>query len=76
MRGIAGLLGQSFDLHSTDALDECLNDTGTPSAREEVLDLVLWGLETSNIRVCIRLDRSMTFHSLAVGSCFDECLSS
>jgi hypothetical protein len=38
-----------------DALDECPNNTGTPSAREEVLDFVedLVGANPSNLFICI-----------------------
>jgi hypothetical protein len=38
-----------------DALDECSNTTGTPSARDEVLDLVedLVGSSDSNLFICI-----------------------
>ena len=38
-----------------DALDECPNTTGTPSAREEVLDLVedLVGSNHSNLFICV-----------------------
>ena len=38
-----------------DALDECPNTTGTPSAREEVLDFLddLVGLRHSNLFICV-----------------------
>ena len=38
-----------------DALDECPNTSGFPTAREEVLDLLeeLTGLNNSNLRICI-----------------------
>ena len=38
-----------------DALDECPNDSGLPTAREEVLDLIndLVGLRLPNLRICV-----------------------
>ena len=38
-----------------DALDECPNASGIPSAREQVLDLVkeLVGLRLSSLRICV-----------------------
>ena len=38
-----------------DALDECPDSSGTPSAREEVLDLIeeLVDLELPNVRLCV-----------------------
>jgi hypothetical protein len=38
-----------------DALDECPDTSGTPSAREEVLELVeeLVGLKLSNLHLCV-----------------------
>ena len=38
-----------------DAIDECPNTSGIPTAREEVLDLLeeLIGLELSNLRICV-----------------------
>ena len=38
-----------------DALDECLNTSGFPTAREEVLDLLedLTGLNLTNLRICV-----------------------
>jgi hypothetical protein len=38
-----------------DALDECPNTSGIPSAREQVLDLVkaLVGLRLSRLRICV-----------------------
>ena len=38
-----------------DALDECPNDSGLPTAREEVLDLVdnLIGLNLPNLHICV-----------------------
>jgi len=38
-----------------DALDECPNSTGTPSARQDVLSLVKWlsELPTSRLSVCV-----------------------
>jgi hypothetical protein len=38
-----------------DALDECPNDSGLPTAREEVLDLIdnLVGLHHPNLHICV-----------------------
>ena len=38
-----------------DAIDECPNTSGFPTAREEVLDLVeeLVGLDLPNLRICV-----------------------
>jgi hypothetical protein len=38
-----------------DAIDECPNTSGFPTAREEVLDLVeeLVGLDLQNLRICV-----------------------
>ena len=38
-----------------DALDECPNDSGIPTARKQVLDLLkdLVGLQLSNLHICI-----------------------
>jgi hypothetical protein len=38
-----------------DALDECPNDSGLPTAREEVLDLIndLVGLRLPNLHICV-----------------------
>jgi len=38
-----------------DALDECPNNSGLPTAREEVLDLVkdLYGLGLPNLHICV-----------------------
>jgi len=58
-----------------DALDECLSTTGTPSAREEVLNFVedLVGAEHSNLFICItsrpEQDIQSFFHPLTSPSC-------
>ena len=38
-----------------DALDECPNDSGLPTPREEILDLIktLVGLRVSNLHICV-----------------------
>jgi hypothetical protein len=38
-----------------DAIDECPNNTGTPSSREAVLDLVQWLVELrySHVHICV-----------------------
>ena len=54
-----------------DALDECPNDSGIPSSREKVLELVkeLVGLRQPNLRLCItsrpEFDIRTTLESLA-----------
>jgi len=53
-----------------DALDECPNVSGTPSAREEVLELIeeLVDLDLPNIRLCVasrpEIDIRMVLESL------------
>ena len=55
LRAIIELLGQLPIFVIMDALDECPNTTGTPSARDEVLDFLedLVGLSCSNLFVCV-----------------------
>jgi hypothetical protein len=61
-----------------DALDECPNTTGTPSAREKVLKFLknLVGFKTSNLRTCVtsrpEQDIQDILNSLASGS---RCVS-
>ena len=64
-----------------DALDECPNDSGIPSSREKVLELMkeLVELHHPNLRLCItsrpEFDIRITFGSLATQqiSLHDEC---
>jgi hypothetical protein len=55
MKDMLNLPGQGPIYIIVDALDECSNLSGTPSAREEVLDLVgeLVDLELSNVHLCV-----------------------
>jgi hypothetical protein len=55
LKAMVGLPGQLPFFVIMEALDECPNNTGTPSARDEVLDLVedLFGLGHSNLFICI-----------------------
>jgi hypothetical protein len=55
MRDMLSLPGQGQIYLIVDALDECPDVSGTPSAREEVLDLVqeLAGLKLSNLHLCV-----------------------
>ena len=55
MKDMLSLPGQGQIYIIVDALDECPDVSGTPSAREEVLELVeeLAGLEFSNVRLCV-----------------------
>ena len=55
MRDMLSLPGQGPIYIIIDALDECPNLTGTPSAREEVLDLIgeLVGLKLPNVHLCV-----------------------
>jgi hypothetical protein len=55
MKDMLNLPGQGPIYIIVDALDECSNLSGTPSAREEVLDLVgeLVDLELSNVYLCV-----------------------
>jgi hypothetical protein len=50
-----GLQGQGQIFIVVDALDECPNLSGTPSAREEVLDLIeeLVDLGLPNVHLCV-----------------------
>ena len=55
MKDMLSLPGQGQIYIIVDALDECPDVSGTPSAREEVLELVeeLAGLEFSNVHLCV-----------------------
>ena len=55
MTDMLSLPGQSPIYIIIDALDECPNFSGTPSAREEVLDLIeeLVGLKLPNVHLCV-----------------------
>jgi hypothetical protein len=55
MKEMLSLPGQGPIYIIVDALDECPNVSGTPSAREEVLGLVeeLVGLDLPNVHLCV-----------------------
>lgn len=55
LKGMLELPGQFPVFIIVDALDECPNTTGTPSAREEVLEFVedLVGSKHSNLFICV-----------------------
>ena len=55
MKDMLSLPGQDPIFLIVDALDECPNISGTPSAREEVLDLLeeLVNLKLPNVHVCL-----------------------
>ena len=55
MKDMLSLPGQGHIYILIDALDECPDVTGTPSAREEVLELVeeLVGLKLPNLHLCV-----------------------
>ena len=55
LKSMLNLPGQSPIYIIMDALDECPNNTGTPSAREKVLDIVekIVRSDNSNLFVCI-----------------------
>jgi hypothetical protein len=55
MKDMLSLPGQGQIYMIVDALDECPNISGTPSAREEVLDLVeeLVNLKLPNVHICL-----------------------
>ena len=55
MKDMLNLPGQGPIYIIVDALDECPNLSGTPSAREEVLELIreLVGLELPNVHLCV-----------------------
>jgi len=55
MKDMLSLPGQDRIFLIVDALDECPNISGTPSAREEVLDLLeeLVNLKLPNVHVCL-----------------------
>ena len=55
IKDMLSLPGQGQIYLIVDALDECPDVSGTPSAREEVLDLVqeLAGLKLSNLHLCV-----------------------
>ena len=55
MEDMLSLPGQGHSYIIVDALDECPDVSGTPSAREEVLELVeeLAGLKLPNLHLCV-----------------------
>jgi hypothetical protein len=55
MKDMLNLPGQSPVYIVVDALDECPNSSGTPSAREEVLELIgeLVDLKLPNVHLCV-----------------------
>jgi len=55
IKDMLGLPGQGPIYIVVDALDECPNISGTPSAREEVLELIeeLVGLDLPNLYLCV-----------------------
>src|SRR5882757_3554848 len=55
MTDMLGLPGQGPVYIIVDALDECPNSSGTPSAREELLDLIeeLVDLKLPNVHLCV-----------------------
>jgi hypothetical protein len=55
LKDMLSLPGQGQTFIIIDALDECPNLSGTPSAREEVLDLIeeLVDLELPNVHLCV-----------------------
>ena len=55
MKEMLNLPGQGPIYIIVDALDECPNSSGTPSAREEVLELIgeLVDLELPNVHLCV-----------------------
>ena len=55
IKGMLGLQGQGPIYIIIDGLDECPDVSGTPSAREEVLDLIeeLVNLNLQNVRLCV-----------------------
>ena len=65
------LLGQAPTYIIVDALDECPNSSGTPSAREEVLNLIneLVDLKLPNVHLCVasrpEMDIRMALEPLA-----------
>jgi hypothetical protein len=70
MTDMLSLPGQAPIYVIVDALDECPNLSGTPSAREEVLELIeeLVGLKLRNLRLCVasrpEIDIRMVLESL------------
>jgi hypothetical protein len=55
LKDMLSLPGQGQIFLIVDALDECPNSSGTPSAREEVLDLIeeIVDLELPNVHLCV-----------------------
>ena len=55
LTNMLGLLGQSAIYLIIDALDECRNASGTPTPREQALDMMqeLIGLQLPNVHLCI-----------------------
>jgi hypothetical protein len=55
MKDMLSQPGQGSIYIIVDALDECSNSSGTPSARSKVLELIkeLVGLELSNVHLCV-----------------------
>ena len=70
MANMLSLPGQAPIYIIIDALDECPNFTGTPSAREEVLELIeeLVDLKLPNVHLCVasrpEIDIRMTLEPL------------
>jgi len=66
--------GGSLEAEILDAIDECPNNSGTPSPREKVLDLVEWlsELHYSHLSICItsrpEADIEAVFRPLATHS--------
>ena len=71
LKDMLGLSGQGPIYIIVDALDECPNFPGAPSAREKVLDLIedLVGLELPNVHLCVasrpEMDIRMVLEQLA-----------
>ena len=55
IKNMLGLAQQPMTYIIVDALDECPNTSGFPTAREEVLDFLeeLVGLNVPNLRICV-----------------------
>ena len=66
LRNMLELPGQLPTFLIVDALDECPDTTGTPSAREEVLDFLedLVGSNLSNLFICVTSRPEQDIHSV------------
>ena len=70
MTDMLSLSGQAPTYLIVDAVDECPNSSGTPSAREEVMELIeeLANLNLPNVHICVssrpEMDIRMVFESL------------